>query len=120
MNRLQSFTYNPANSPGTHSSPSQPENENAEIEQEKEKEEEEDGLDPATPRPQRIPLSDLMSNTPLRKEETNHDISPEDKVTWKRSPKKILAPQEESPNVTHTASTTTTFLNLLGEDEGKQ
>src|SRR5271170_4511638 len=104
MNKLQNFAYNPNQS---HSS------------QEASNEEEESH--PATPLPQRIPLSDLMSNTPRRQEDTNHDVSPEEKVVWKLSPKKTIGEpfaSQESPNVTTTTTTTaTTFLNLLNEDE---
>lgn len=73
--------------------------------------------DPATPMPQRIPLSDLMSNTP-RRQGSSEEVSPEEKVVWKLSPKKLLdvsfAPQE-GPR-----ANTTTFLNLLNDNDNKK
>ena len=72
---------------------------------------------PATPMPQKIPLSDLMSNTPRRRE-TGTDGSPEDKVVWKISPNKIVEVQtasQESPN-----AKMTTFLNFLKDDDNRK
>jgi hypothetical protein len=71
---------------------------------------EEEGMHPATPVPRRVPLSDLISNTPIRREAAQ-DVSPDDKVVWKLSPKKILeAPSasQESPSQQETI-----FLNLM-------
>jgi hypothetical protein len=69
----------------------------------------------ATPMPQRIPLSDLMSNTPRTVESV--DVSPgEDKVVWKMSPKNTARPaSQESPN-----GRITTFLSILTDDEKKK
>jgi len=67
-------------------------------------------MHPATPVPRRVPLSDLISNTPMR-EDSAQDVSPDDKVVWKLSPKKILeAPSasQESPSQQDTI-----FLNLM-------
>ena len=101
MNKLQGFAYKPTTPvvrpPSTQESPMMRE----EVDH------------PATPMPQRIPLSDLMSNTP-RTQESNQNVSPEEKVVWKLSPKKIL----ELPRASQEAprSNTTTFLNLLKDD----
>jgi hypothetical protein len=70
----------------------------------------EEGMHPATPVPRRVPLSDLISNTPIRGE-VAQEVSPDDKVVWKLSPKKILeAPSasQESPPQQETI-----FLNLM-------
>jgi hypothetical protein len=100
MDKLQRFAYKPTTPvgpPSTQQSPTVLE----EVEH------------PATPMPQRIPLSDLISNTPIR-QETSQNISPEEKVVWKLSPKKIL----EIPRSSQVAPrpNTTTFLNLLNDD----
>jgi hypothetical protein len=72
--------------------------------------------DPATPMPQRIPLSDLMSNTPTR-HDGGPDVSPEDKVVWKLSPTKVLEgiSASQDPNARMTS-----FLNFLNNDENKK
>ena len=102
MNKLQGFAYKPTipvvPQPSTQESPTLGE----EIEH------------PATPMPQRISLTDLMSNTP-RRQETAQDVSPEEKVVWKLSPKKILEIHGSSQE--STGPNTTTFLNLLNEDK---
>lgn len=69
---------------------------------------------PATPMPQKIPLSDLMSNTPKR-QETVTDESPEDKVVWKITPKKAIAPPTASQE--SQSDKMTTFLSLLKDDD---
>src|SRR5437762_14369186 len=68
----------------------------------------------ATPVPQRIPLSDLMSNTPRTVESV--DVSPgEDKIVWKMSPKNTVGQaSQESPN-----GKITTFLSILAEEIGR-
>jgi hypothetical protein len=77
-----------------------------------------EGLEhPATPMAQRISLSELMSNTPTR-QESSQEVSPEEKVVWKLTPKKTPAKptaSQESPN-----AKMTTFLTFLNEDESKK
>jgi hypothetical protein len=71
----------------------------------------------ATPMAQRIPLSELMSNTPTR-QESSQEVSPEEKVVWKLTPKKTPAKptaSQESPN-----AKMNTFLKFLNEDENKK
>ena len=97
LNKLQSFAFKPTNSADRSSQEVM-----AEVEH------------PATPMPQKIPLSDLMSNTPKR-QETVTDESPEDKVVWKLTPKKAIEPptaSQESQN-----DKMTTFLSLLKDDD---
>jgi hypothetical protein len=69
--------------------------------------------DPATPMAQRIPLSDLISNTP-RAQQSNHGGSPEDKVVWKLSPKKGL--QTRSASQQSPKANMTTFLPFVDQD----
>jgi hypothetical protein len=71
---------------------------------------------PATPMPQRISLSDLISSTPITKQENGQDISPEDKIVWKLSPKRLLQtpPSQDSPNAKMTK-----FMGFL-QDENVQ
>jgi hypothetical protein len=69
---------------------------------------------PATPMPQRIPLSDLMSNTP-KAADNAQEISPSEKIVWKLSPKKTpgqASASQGSPNAT--------FLNLLNQENTKK
>ena len=77
-----------------------------------------EGLDhTATPMGQRIPLSELMSNTPTR-QESSQEVSPGEKVVWKITPKKTPAKptaSQESPN-----AKMATFLKFLNEDENKK
>ena len=98
MSKLQNFAYAPVTKTETPSSQS------------------DEVGDPATPMPRRIPLSDLMLNTP-RRNDGGVDVSPEDKVVWKLSPSKILegisASQDPGPR-------TTKFINFLNDDESKQ
>src|SRR5579859_3985030 len=71
-------------------------------------------VDPATPMSRRVPLSDLMTNTP-RTEDGVVDVSPEDKVVWKLSPRKLLEGQtasQESPS-----TKVTRFLSFLDEND---
>jgi hypothetical protein len=76
----------------------------------------EDMVDPATPMPRKIPLSDLMSNTP-RRQDGGPDVSPEEKVVWKLSPTKILegVSASQDPN-----ARMTNFLSFLNDDEKKK
>jgi hypothetical protein len=70
----------------------------------------EEGRHPDTPFPRRVPLSDLISNTPIRGEAVQ-EVSPDDKVVWKLSPKKILdvpSASQERPSQQETI-----FLNLM-------
>jgi hypothetical protein len=100
MNKLQSFAFKPT-------IPAQPSSQEDMTEVEH----------PATPMPQKIPLSDLMSNTP-RRHETGADGSPEDKVVWKLSPNKTVdvpTTSQESPN-----AKMTTFLNFLKDDDHRK
>lgn len=87
MSKSQSLTYRPA-TPGPSSS------------QEQVIDPESDCL--ATPMiPQRIPLSELILNTP-KTGETAQNVSPEEKVIWKLTPKKAHhgehSPYQESPD----------------------
>jgi hypothetical protein len=105
MNKLKQFTYKPT-TPVLPTPPAPTSSQDDTITE-----------DPATPIPQRIPLSDLLSNTPIR-QGTCQDVSPEEKVVWKLSPKKILDvpfPSQESPRANRT-----TFLNLLNGNENKK
>ena len=102
MNKLQKFAYKPSN-------PTVPAPTSSQDDTVTE--------DPATPIPQRVPLSDLLSNTPIR-QGICQEVSPEEKVVWKLSPKKILEvsfPSQESPR-----GNETTFLNLLNEKQNKK
>src|SRR5436190_10582650 len=102
MNKLEQFTYKPTTPVLLAPTSSQ---DDTTIE------------DPSTPLPQRIRLSDLLSNTPIR-QGTCQDVSPEEKVVWKLSPKKVLDvpfPSQESPRANKT-----TFLNLLNGSENKK
>jgi hypothetical protein len=100
MSKLQSFAFKPT-TPAQSSS----QEDMTEVEH------------PATPMPHKIPLSDLMSNTP-RRHETGTDGSPEDKVVWKLSPNKVVdvpTTSQESPN-----AKMTTFLNFLKDDDNRK
>ena len=100
MSKLQSFAFKPT-------TPAQPSSQEDMTEVQH----------PATPMPQKIPLSDLMSNTP-RRHETGTDGSPEDKVVWKLSPNKVVevsTASQESPN-----AKMTTFLNFLKDDDNRK
>jgi hypothetical protein len=76
----------------------------------------EEVIDPATPMPQRVPLSDLMSNTP-RRQDGGPDVSPQDKVVWKLSPLKILEGLSASQDMDNN---TTKSINFLNDNEIKK
>ena len=73
---------------------------------------------PATPMPQKIPLSELISNTP-RTAGTIQNVSPEEKVVWKLTPKK-MPDVEQSPSRESSDAEVTKLLNLLNEDKQKK
>ena len=105
MSKLQNFAFNPTSTTLTENPSSEGDTEEVALEH------------PATPMPQRIPLSELMSNTPTR-QKSSQEVSPEDKVVWKLSPKKTCAKQmvsQESPS-----TKMTTFLKFLNEEEKKK
>jgi len=102
MNKLQSFVYKtptPALEPRQQHSTEKVQN-------------------PATPMPQRIPLSDLISSTPSTRQENGQDISPDEKIVWKLSPKRavmVAHTSQESPN-----AKMTDFMNFLQDENNKQ
>jgi len=108
MSGLQDFAYNPA--------PDQPPPAAGAPAREisgQERGMEKEGMHPATPLPRRVPLSDLISNTPAR-EEAAQNVSPDDKVVWKLSPKKVLeAPASSQENQ---PPRKTSFLNFTQEN----
>jgi hypothetical protein len=96
MSKLQNFAYkSPLTKAGMPSS----------------QEVEEGVIDPTTPMPERVPLSDLISNTP-RRQDGGPDVSPQDKVVWKLSPSKIL----EGLSGSQETDNTTKFINFLNND----
>jgi hypothetical protein len=102
MSKLQTFAYKPS-FPST-DPPPQSVSENT--------------ANPGTPMPHRIPLSDLISSTPSTKIEVGQDISPDDKIVWKLSPKRAeTVPQasQGSPN-TRMAE----FINFLQNENTNQ
>jgi hypothetical protein len=101
MSKLQAFAYNPT----TPVLPSPSGQDDAILE------------DPATPMARRVPLSDIMSSTP-RRQGSSHEVSPDERVVWKISPKRGLEVQfasQESP-----PGSETRILNLLDDDENKK
>ena len=104
MKKLQSFEYNPISTMPPTENP-RSEGDTTECEH------------PATPMPQRIPLSELMSNTP-KNQESCQEVSPREKVIWKLSPNATPAKptaSQESPS-----TKMTTFLKFLNEEESQK
>ena len=105
MNKLQSFAFKPTSAALGENPPTEGDLIMEGVEH------------PATPMPQQISLSELMSNTPTR-QGSSQEVSPEEKVVWKLSAKKTPAKpiaSQESPS-----AKLTTLLKFLNEDESKK
>ena len=102
MSRLQEFAYKAA--------PDQPPPAPTPAISGQEKLMEREGMHPATLLPRRVPLSDLICNTPAR-EEAAQNVSPDDKVVWKLSPKKVLGAAASSQENQHPRETS--FINFI-------